>query len=320
MGSAVDGIAVALDVGHRGQRRVDEAVGERPCPGGFACDAPVGELGGGRAEADDAGDVLDATAASALLRAAHDERREPEPAAYQQRADALGAAELVGGHRAEVGAETDELEVDVADGRARVDVHDDAALACLLDDGGRRLQGADLVVGELDRHQCGVGADRADHLVGVEAPDAVDADLGDREPVGAPAGVEDRGVLDRRGDDVTVPGARERTPDRGVDRLGAARREHHFARAGAEQRRDLLARGLDRDARRRGLRRAVARDHRGGRGDTAASPRTRCGRSGDDDAWSRYARATGCCSRQTRATQWSSPSGRLVSNCGDVSP
>src|SRR5438876_94796 len=83
-----------------------------------------------------------------------------QPAPHQQCADALGPAELVRGDRAEVGAEADELEIDVPGGRARVDVHDDAALARLLHNGPGRLPRAHLVIGELDRDQRGVGPDR----------------------------------------------------------------------------------------------------------------------------------------------------------------
>ena len=66
---------------------------------------------------------------------------------------------------------------------------------------------------------------------------------------------------------------RERTPDRGVDRLGTARREHHLARSRAEERGDGLPRLFDRDPRARDLRRADGPDRRGARGGTAASRR-----------------------------------------------
>ena len=65
---------------------------------------------------------------------------------------------------------------DVAGGRARVDVHDGAALAGGRADLRRRLQRADLVIRELDRHELRVGAHRVDHLGRVEAARAVDAD------------------------------------------------------------------------------------------------------------------------------------------------
>ena len=190
-------------------------------------------------------------AARALLRAADEERIEPQPAPHQQRARALRAAELVRGDRAEVGVERAKVDRHVTGGRARVDVHEHAARPrAAAHDLGRRLQRADLVVGELHRHERGVGAHRVEHLGRVEAPEAVDAD--DRHlGVGPRDRVAHARVLDRGGDDVA--GARatacERTPDRGVHRLGARRREHDLARPGAEERRDLLARVFERDAR-----------------------------------------------------------------------
>ncbi len=213
-------------------------------------DAAAAELRRGRAEADDAGDVLQTAAAGTFLRATHHERLHAQPASHEQRAHTLRAAELVRGDGAQIGAEADEVDVGVARGGARVDVHQHAALACLCDDGRRGLERADFVVGELDRDERGVGADRADHLVGIEAPAAVDPDLGDGEAFRAPARVEHGRVLHRSGDDVAFPSVFERTPDRGVDRFGAARGEHHLARARAEQRGHLLACVLDCDARR----------------------------------------------------------------------
>ena len=315
------GIAVALDVGDRGERRGrrGRSVSARARAASRAMPPSV-ELGRGRAEADDAGDVLDAAAARALLRAADDERREPQPAAHQQRADALGAAELVRGDRAEVGAEADELEVDVAGGRARVDVHDDAALARLLDDGRGRLERADLVVGELDRDERGVGADRADHLVGVEAPGAVDADLGDREPVGAPAGVEHRRVLDGGGDDVTVSPARASAPQIAVLTASVPLDVNTTSRGRAPNSAATCSRAVSTATRvdaafgvqATGIAVVVAevRQHR------VERARAQRRRRRVIEIRARH----GACRRQTRATQWSSPSGRLVSNCGDVSP
>ena len=124
-------------------------------------------------------------------------------------------------------------------------------------------------------------------------------------------------MLDRGGDDVSCARARQRTPHRGVDRLGAARGEHDLARARAEQRRDLLARVLDRDARGApfgvqaagvGVVVAQEREHR------LERRRAQRRRRRVVEVGARHR------ARQTRATQWSPPSGRLVSNCGEVSP
>ena len=79
------------------------------------------------------------------------------PAAHEQRARALRSAELVRGHRAEVGAERGEVDRDVTRRRARVDVHEHAALARRRAHLGHGLQRADLVVRELHADERGVG-------------------------------------------------------------------------------------------------------------------------------------------------------------------
>ena len=110
-----------------------------------------------RAEPDPRGNVLDAGAPRALLRAADHQRVEAQPPPNQQRARALRSAELVRGDRAQIDVERAEVDRDVARGRARVDVHDGAALARGRADLGDRLERPDLVIRELHRHELGVG-------------------------------------------------------------------------------------------------------------------------------------------------------------------
>ena len=180
---------------------------------------------------------------------------------------------------------------------------------------GRRLERAHLVVGELHRDQRGVGADRVEHLAGVEPAGAVHTDRGDVGSRRPGTRFQDRRVLDRGGHDVSAAVTRDRTPDRGVHRLGAARREHHLSRSCAEERGDGLARLLDRDPCRRDPPRGDVPDRRDARGGTATSRRAPRG-GGARTTRDRGRRGA----LQTRATHWSSPSGRLDSNRGDVSP
>ena len=108
----------------------------------------------------------------ALLRAADDQRRDPQPAPDQERADALRPAELVRGDAQQVGAERGEVDRDVAGAGARVDVDEHArgsraaaqiaATGCSVPTSWLR---------ELHRHERGVVGDRGGDLVGVEAPE-----------------------------------------------------------------------------------------------------------------------------------------------------
>src|SRR5262249_39689841 len=102
------------------------AVRRSGCPGGAAAAPPAAarRAGGGRArqlgegggEADGDGHILDPGPAVPLLGSAKQEGREAQAPADQQGADPPGPAELVGGHRAEVGAEGGEVDGDVPGG------------------------------------------------------------------------------------------------------------------------------------------------------------------------------------------------------------
>ncbi len=207
------------------------------------------QLAGGRAEADDRGDVLDPGATGALLGAADDERRDSQASTDEERAGALGASPRVRGHAHQVGAERSEVDGVVAGGGARVDVHEDAAGTCPGADVGNRLHDADLVVRQLDRHQCGARRDRVDDGGGREPAVAVDAHHDGLDRL-APARVEDARVLDRGGDDAgRVRRPADRPVHRGVHRLGAAGGEDDLSWARPHERGDLLARRLDGDPR-----------------------------------------------------------------------
>jgi hypothetical protein len=130
-----------------------------------------GEVDGGahRAEADPRRNVLDAGAPRPFLRAPDDQRIESQPAPYEQSARAFRSAHLVRGDRAQVGVERAEVDRDVTDRRARVDMHDARPIPSRGDHLGYRLPGPDFVVRELYRDELRVRTYRVDHLGRVEA-------------------------------------------------------------------------------------------------------------------------------------------------------
>ena len=197
-------------------------------------------------------------AARPLLRAAHEQRREPQAPAHEQRARALRAAELVRGDRAEVGAERVEVDGNVPGGRARVDVHDaPRARARPRHTGRRPVAASRLRDSRAAPRRAGCrGAIAASDLGRVEPAGPVDADLGHRPTPAAPprrARSSARPRSSRRGRRPRRPGASAphtavftaSVPDDG---------EHDLAGPGAEERGDLLTRVLERDARRAPLR------------------------------------------------------------------
>ena len=226
-----------------------DLAGEAARGGGLDGEPITGcELRGRGAEPDDRGHVLQSTATLAFLRAADDQRRDPQPPTDEERAGALGPTELVGGDAEEVGAEGGEVDRHGAPRRRR-----------RRRGRTRRAPGpprrqpptgctrAHLVVRELYRDERGVVGDRGRDLVCVEAADPVDADQRELTRF-APARVEHTRVLDRRRDHPAAEtGPAHGAPDRVVDRLGPARGEHDLTRASSEELGDLLARVLDRD-------------------------------------------------------------------------
>ena len=223
---------------------------------------PLGELGlarhrrlAGHREPRDRGRVDRARADVALLATAVQQRGRLQLPAYDERADAVGAADLVPGHGHRVDARAGEVEGQLAEGLDGVGVHRDAVGVGDLDDLGDRLHRADLVVGPHHRHQgdaLGVGLDGRPEGVDVEPAEPVDVDQLD---LGALTGqpdqrVEHGVVLDRRAQDahaarVLGPARPEQALDGEVVGLGAAGGEHHLARPAAQRPGDRLARLLD---------------------------------------------------------------------------
>ena len=286
---------------------------------GLLGEPTVGELGGGGTEPDDGGDVLDARSAASFLGAADQERGQAHPPSHQQRGRAFRAAQLVGGDRAQVGAEPGEVERDVTGRGARVDVDQHATGSGLGSQRRHRgLQRADLVVGELHGHQHGVGPQRGEQVVGVEAAVAVDPDDGELG-VGSAARLEDRRVFDggRHHVAARVGGAGHGAVHGRVHRLGPGGGEHDLPGTCAEQGRDPLPGVLDRDPGDPAV--AVHPSRVGGMPPQVGEHRLEGGRAqrrggGVVEVGPGHGQA------QTRATQWSLPSGRLASKCGEVSP
>ena len=125
----------------------------------------------GHAEADDAGHVLGAGAQAALVAAAVQDGLQARAALHVERADALGAVELVAGEAEHVDAELGDVDRQRPDGLHGVGVEQGALLVRDARQLGDRLHRADDVVGEHDRGQTRVVAEGL--LVGVEVDDAV---------------------------------------------------------------------------------------------------------------------------------------------------
>ena len=111
-----------------------------------------------------------------------------------------------------------------------------------------RLDGADFVVCHHDADEHRVRTDRCHHGIRIDMALTVDRKIGHIE---APlleirAGVQDRMMLDRVGDDVTVCASFSCADQRPVVRLGTAARKVYFGWLRADGRRDGTTTALDR--------------------------------------------------------------------------
>ena len=206
--------------------------------------------------------------------------------AHDEGADALGAAELVGADADAVG--------DGGARRRRRARRTPAPRRCAGRRAGARsrtsvghrgegLHGADLVVGQHDRHDRHVGVERVGQRVEVDAPGAVDADDASAD------------VLDRVQHGVVLDGAAHRAPavaahraeDGEVVGLGAAAGEHDLAGPAAEGVGHDVARLVHRLAGLAGGGVGRPTSWRSAPAGTAAIASTASGRIGVDAAWSR---------------------------------
>ncbi len=205
----------------------DERVAEDRQAGVLVGPLAIGEVecnSGG----DDAGGVVGAAAALALLPTADDQRIDFGAAAFDEYPDAFRPAELVGAERQQVDVGGDVAQVEPTGGLDRIGVQQRIGSVTTHDPGdvGDVGDGADLVV---DRHHAddrhiGGGIEHGREFVEVDAPDGVDADhatLGRQLFDDVQHGV----VLDGRADgDAAAPSDRPR--DRHVVALGPAAGEH----------------------------------------------------------------------------------------------
>ena len=191
----------------------------------------------------------------ALLAAAVQQGGRLQLTAYDECADAVGAADLVAGHRHRVDARAGEVEGQLAEGLDGVGVHRDAVGVGDLDDLGDRLDRADLVVGPHHRDHGdagGIALDGRAEGVDVEPTQVVDVDQLDLGAlVGEPVQrVEDGVVLDRGAQDARATRVLRATcPEQALDgevvRLRAARGEDDLARPAVQRAGDRLAGLLD---------------------------------------------------------------------------
>ena len=204
-----------------------------------------------RAEADDLVRRQRPGAQAALLSAAVHQRLQQaaRTAAHVERADTLGAIELVCRERGEIQRQRGERQRHLARRLCAVAVQGDTALATQRAERRHVFKHAGLVVGVHHRGQHRIGAQRRGEQRRVEPTGTRRREPGDAEAFAleAPAWIEHRLVLSAYGDDVPpAVGVGARAAEDGqVVGFGGARGEDDLRRLHAEQRGDLRPRLLD---------------------------------------------------------------------------
>ena len=171
-------------------------------------------------------------------------------APHVQRADALRAVGLVRGQAHQVHRQLRQVDLHLARRLRGIDVEDDAALATQRADRRDVLDHADLVVDEHHRDDDRVRPQRRLQHLEVEEAVLLHVEIRHVEALALEFAhrVEHRLVLGLHRDEVLAARLVEvrRALQRQVVRLGRTRRPDDLARVGVDQRRDLLARLLDR--------------------------------------------------------------------------
>src|SRR6266566_227226 len=245
---------------------------------------PVARCRCRRAEARDGGHVLGAGPQVALLTAALDQRIEEvkRPRSPNERADALGGADLVPGQGQKISPEGVDIAGNSTRGLDRVDMQRAARRVDYARSLRNRLNNAGLVVGKHERNER--SALERSHAPlecrKVDLPASAHRQALDSRRREPPAG-EHRGMLDRRNQELAARrflGCRHERQHVG---LGAARGEHHAARLGSHQPGHLLPRLLDQTARGAALDvdrgRITGHFQRGERGRARLLPQRRAG-------------------------------------------
>ena len=160
----------------------------------------------GRRHAHDAGHILGAAPLALFLLAALDEVLEGDAPADVQRADALGAVELMAGQGEHINVHLFHVDGHVTHRLDGVGVEGDLLLPTQGADLFDGLHGADLVVGEHDGDQAGVLSDGVGHVLDGDDPVGVDVQEGDVKAflLQLCQGVEDGVVLELGGDDMAL--------------------------------------------------------------------------------------------------------------------
>jgi hypothetical protein len=181
------GSAIHHQIPHRGAQPLLEPVAQRTEPGSLLGLFPAGEQRGA-SERHGTGDVLGARANAVLLSPAVDDRLDGLAVAHDQRADALGGADLVAGEREQRAGQITDRHRHLAKRLDRVGVKDHVGRTATGRDLGDRLNDPDFVVHPHDRDQCGpvgqgsiegieahltVGVHREHHLAAAEMTDRV---------------------------------------------------------------------------------------------------------------------------------------------------
>lgn len=183
-----------------------------------------------------------------------DQRLEGHAASDIEGADALGGVELVPRDRQEVDPELVDPGPDLADRLSGVGVDKNPSFVSDRGDGSDGLDCADLVVREHDAHQDRPGRDCPANILGVDQAGSIDRNDGhpSTEPLQEPKGLEDRGVLDSRRDDVVAafPKGEEDPLEGEVVGLAPAAREDDLIGTAAEEFGNLGAGTVEKRSRR----------------------------------------------------------------------
>jgi hypothetical protein len=137
---------------------------------------------------------------------AMDERLELNTRTDIKRADAFRAVELVARYGQEIDTQLSSLRGDFSHRLGGIGVEDDSMLASDTTDIRDGLSGANFVIGVHHGNQDRGRRHRALHIVGVDSAEGIHRQVRDLSPnpFQKPAGIDDRGVLDLRRDDMGV--------------------------------------------------------------------------------------------------------------------
>ena len=231
MGQALGGVPVDLDIRDALRQAGGQALLQGPEAG-----HPVGHLQArhlrGHPQAHDADEVFGAGPALVFLEAAVYQGPDRGPLLEVEGPHPRRAVKLVGRQAQQVHPQLLDVHRHDPHGRHRVGVHHHLVLLGDPGDVGDGFDGADLVVGQHDADEDGVGGDGLLHRPGVHQPVMIHVQGGNPvvQEAQGPERIQHRFVFDVGGDDVAalLPKADGRPLDGVVDGLGAAGVEDHF--------------------------------------------------------------------------------------------